>query len=237
MSGCSVLSKSGSAPTATPVPTQKVSPSEQATALPAENINIVESGDTITITGGTGENIQADRNISLNKADYYIVNVTYGGVPTSLCLLKIGDRDVPNTVGDWGGNASIFYQVGTFYDGEYPVIVKEAHGPWTMVIQKNPKAGQLVTDEVNCSAGFCVSQPFHLNKGKATFKFTRNTLVEHYAAGIHLVLSSMDTGKQTDYLWWNAGDASHEYTVNIPADGSYVISGSCMSDWEATISQ
>lgn len=229
--GCTVLSNPGPAPTATPVPV------EQATASPTDKISISESGDTITISGDAGQNVQSDKNISLSKADYYIVNVTYGGAPTSLCLLKLGDRDVPNTVGDWGSKAGIFYQVGTFYDGEYPVIVKEAHGPWTMVIQKNPKAEQLGTGKVNCSAGFCVSQPFHLNKGKATFKFTRNTLVEHYAAGIHLVLFSMDTGKQTDYLWWNMGDASHEYPVNIPADGDYVISGSCMSDWEATISQ
>lgn len=231
MSGCSVLSKPGTSPTATPMP------AGQATAVPDSRINIVETGDTITITGGAGENIRSDTNISLSATDFYIINVSYGGVPTSLCLLSLGDTGVPNTVSDWGSKASIFYPKGSFKAGQYPVIVKEAHGPWTMVIRKNPEAGQLVTGKVNCSAGFCTSQPVHLNKGKATFKFTRNTLVEHYAAGIHLVLYSMDTGTRADYLWWNVGDASHEYTVNIPADGSYVISGGCMSDWEATITQ
>jgi hypothetical protein len=231
LSGCTFLSKPSPTPTVpagTPVPTE----------LPAGKMSVVQSGDTITITGGAGENVRSDTNITLSKADAYLINVTYGGIPTSLCLISLGDEAVPNTVEDWGGKAEVFYPKASFNNGQYPVIVKEAHGPWTMVIQKNPKAEPIVAGpKVNASAGFHISQYVHLNKGKATFKFTRNTLIEHYAGGIHLVLFNVDKGVQEDYLWWNMGDASHEYTIDISAAGNYTVGGSCMSDWEATISQ
>ena len=227
-----MLSKPTPSITATPGPTG------QATVLPAGKISIVQSGDTTTITGGAGKNLMSDTNISLSKDDAYLITMTYGGLPTSLCLVSLGDRGVPNTLEDWGSKAEIFYPKGSFNSGQFPVIINEAYGPWTMVIEKNPKAENIVAGpKVNASAGFHNSQYIHLKKGKATFKFTRNTLVEHYANGIHLVLFNVDKGVQEDYLWWNMGDASHEYTVDISADGNYTVGGSCMSDWEATITQ
>jgi hypothetical protein len=137
------------------------------------------------------------------------------------------------------GKGTIIKEKGVYKSTDYQLLADTCGGPWTVTIEKNPApaaSGQTSFSHKEADSYNSVSPYFHLNKGTATFTVNQQ-LPGQYSASADVQLYNADTGEWAADITHNDNTATITRTVDIEADGNYILGVSCGGDWQISFTQ
>ena len=185
----------------------------------------------MTITGGVGKKMTSDK-FSLSKDGWYIIKTTYTGADISDFLSAIvtpqmitDDETVGGQLTLWMGpnTATTFKEKGSYDTGDHMVYIEQADGPWSIVIEKSPTPSPVSSDTKFSGSGDTITPFFHMTKGTANFVVNQKLPSGNFNVPLEATLYNADTGELVDYITHNDDDAQITDSVDVPADGDYVI--------------
>ncbi len=242
LSGCF-----GSTTTQTP-PASSTEPGT-ASAAPGsgDKITVAQSGNTVTISGGKANKLVSDK-FPMDKDAWYMITYDYKGPSMSNFIAEISTPDLiakDEAIGGLlpmllePGKGTIIKGKGTYKSEDYQLLADTCGGPWTVTIVKSPApspSGQASFSHKVADSYNSVSPYFNLKKGTATFTVNQQ-LPSQYAASADVQLYNADTGEWAADVTHNDNEATITRTVDVPADGNYILGVTCGGDWQISFTQ
>ncbi len=239
-SGCT--GSSSNSPTAAPTTGGSTG---TGTVTTNSKITVVETPTTVTISGDKGEKMTSDK-FTLSKDGWYIIKTTYTGPDVSDFLSSIvtpqmiaDDQTVGGQLTLWMGpnTATTFKEKGSYDTGDNMVYVDSAGGPWTIVIEKSPTPSPVSSDTKFSGSGDTITPFFHLTQGTANFVVNQVLPTGNFNVPLEATLYNADTGELVDYITHNDDDAQITDSVDVPADGNYVIAMSGSGSYDISFTE
>jgi hypothetical protein len=239
------LGSSGTTQTSTP--TAKATGTASLAAGAGDKITVAQSGNKLTITGGVANKVVSDR-FPMDADAWYLITYDYRGPEWSNFITMISTPEyIANDEAIGGllpmllepGKGTIIKEKGVYKSTDYQLLADTCGGPWTVTIEKNPApaaSGQTSFSHKEADSYNSVSPYFHLNKGTATFTVNQQ-LPGQYSASADVQLYNADTGEWAADITHNDNTATITRTVDIEADGNYILGVSCGGDWQISFTQ
>ncbi|WP_128860085.1 hypothetical protein [Methanocella paludicola] len=243
LSGC--LGSSGTTQTSTPTATATGTPSLAAGS--GDKITVTQSGNTMTIKGGVANKVVSEK-FPMDADAWYMITYEYNGPEWSNFITMISTPEyIANDEAIGGllpmllepGKGTIIKEKGVYKSTDYQLLADTCGGPWTVTIVKNPApaaSGQASFSHKAADSTNSISPYFHLNKGSATFTVNQQ-LPGQYSVAADVQLYNADTGEWAADITHNDNTATITRTVDIEADGNYIMGVTCGGDWQISFTQ